>query len=117
MQSVDLKMWKLNSRQVSMLDHLDLIGSADITIAANPELFAGFFGLKMERAIDDLGYFDFLAVTLDDKFIAFRKSINSKKPYSYVSHKGCDREYALELAREIAGPGLKFVLHDDGDRW
>ena len=110
----DNKYPMLETRQVSFLDHPDLIGSADLGIRVSPEEIAERFSLTTERSFDDLGDFEFLAVAFNKGIIAFRRYSAKSDQYSYISYKNFDREEAREIVRSLlADPELEVLEFDD----
>lgn len=107
----------LEVNQISILDNLDLIGAADITISVNPQEVSDIFGFKTERAIGDLGYFDFFAFEIDGHKVAFRKFIDNNRSYSYVSYKGISKNDVVSLIEKILGRDINMVFHDKNDVW
>lgn len=91
----------LNVRQISVIDHPALVGSADLSIDLSPEKIAEKLHLVTERSFDDLGVYAFLALETNEGIIAFRRYVAKQDLYSYVSYKGISRDAAQDLLLKL----------------
>lgn len=106
----------LNYRQVSIIDHADLIGKARFSINFSPEDIAEAIHGQTERSFDDLYYFDFFAFEADGEIIALRRHRNNDKKYSFVSSNSKDKEKALSILNRLMGE-KEIEVRDFEEEW
>lgn len=104
-------------RQVSFLDHVDLLGTARFGVLLAPRQVAEKYRLVIETSFDDLGAFDFLALSAAGGILGFRKYQAVPHPYSYVSviplRENLDRK---QLIADVCGIAPGEVVEFD-ENW
>ena len=75
----------LIAKQISFLDHRELVGSARFGIALPPSEVARRLNAVLEISFDDLGVYEFVGISVDGSLLGFRKHRDAPRPYSYVS--------------------------------
>lgn len=106
----------LTFRQISVIDHPSLIGSADLSIDLSPEQIAERLNLITERSFDDFGAYVFLALETDEGIIAFRRYDAKPDLYSYVSYEGISRDAARDLLLNLFPDDTLNILCTE-DSW
>ena len=103
-------------RQLSILDHQELIGEAFFGIKKTPKQVASRFGIKLEKSFDDLGYYHFLCLEYDTSILGFFRHIDSDKDYSYVSIKSSDKNDAKKIISLVCDIPQNEVIEFD-EKW
>jgi hypothetical protein len=103
--------------QISILDHIDLVGTARFGVRLTPGMIAARVRREMslERAFDDLGFFEFLGVRTDKGRLGFRRHEQpDDRQYSYVACVPSPGIDPLDLISEVCGiERAEIVLFDD----
>ena len=76
----------LEPHQISLFDYPELVGKARLGVRLTPSEIAAKYRLKPERSFDDLGYYDFLALSYRGTRLGFLSHLTSEdNRYSYVN--------------------------------
>jgi hypothetical protein len=82
----------LKAKQVSFLDHPELVGTARYGVPVSPEELASRFHTVPERSFDDLGFYEFFGIDADAGLFGFRMHTRPEDRVSYVSFVPNDKE-------------------------
>ena len=102
-------------KQVSFLDHPELIGTARYGVPVSPAEMADRFHTIPERSFDDLGFYDFFGVDTDVGLFALRMHTRTEPRMSYVSYVPKDKEVdAIEvISRFCDVPREKILMFEE----
>jgi hypothetical protein len=97
-------------RQVSFLDHPELIGTARYGITVSMADMALRLGCVTERSFDDLGLYEFFAVETDSGLFGFRMHVHRLDRGSLVSFRAKGDVDAIRAISDLCGIDASAVL-------
>lgn len=101
-------------KQISFLDHPELIKPTRYSAKTCPLHTAQSMGLLPERSFDNLDYFDFLGLKVKDVLLGIRRHRGNTSGWSYISLCGYDgRSHEQFIAAILSIPVSDVTTLDE----
>ena len=92
----------LKAKQISFLDHVELLGTADHIALVSPKEVAQKFECCLERSYDNLGEFEFVGIEFNKILFGFRRFTDDvNEDFSYVSVRGALEKDTISKISEL----------------